>query len=153
MHSGAAPLSRGPMPLPRATSWPQLRPRPWPAHLQARQLQKPDYFSGPFPQQAWSQSMQTLECRGLWAAPLHEQHLGTVCNFHLVCMPRPPNCTAQDPHTAFIPPFSHQSPKPALSSAWGNLSPSHHHSPHQASQALPISCLQLSPVLTPAPTI
>lgn len=133
-----------------------LRLRPWPAHLQARQLQKPEPFgSGPFPQQAWSQSMQTLERGrgGLRAAPLHEQHLGTVCTLHLSLHAPPTQLHSPGPHTAFIPPFPTSTPpKPALSPYLGNLSPSHHHpivSQLGSSHFLPPGF----PSSTPAPTI
>lgn len=67
-HSGAGALCFPP-PAQGDIMASALRPRPWPAHLQARQLQKPGPFgSGPFPQQAWNQSMQTLQ-RGPWGPP------------------------------------------------------------------------------------
>lgn len=131
--------------------------RPWPAHLQARQLQKPGPFgSGPFPRQAWSQGMQTLQ-EGPWGPPGSNPYVNitwgpsTLTLSHSAC-PAHPTAQPRTPHP-FIPPLpTPDPPKPALSPLPGKPVP-FPPSPHRSQ---PGSCHFLPPSLpssTPAPTI
>lgn len=97
-------LEQGPcafLPLPRVTSRPQTRADPGLPTCRLGNSRNQGHLAvALFPSRRRARvcKLSKRGRGGLQAAPLHEHHLGTVYTHSVpLCMPRPPNCTAQDP--------------------------------------------------------
>lgn len=112
VHSGAALWSRGPMPLPRATSWPQLSgPDPGLPTCRLGNSRNQSHLAvALFPSKRGARVCKPLN--GAVGASGQHPYMNSTWGLSALsiclCMPRPPNCTAQDPTLPSSHPFLHR---------------------------------------------